>query len=125
MVETQTIDIRQVQKILSSCPNYDDIVNYEYREGDLLSSYLIDWYRDLVFSANGEDERQLKIINLIDRSLALYIKDSRYKRGLKQVLSVEEVQNHSLMKEIIKKIISFTAYYEKREVFEGVNGKWI
>ncbi len=125
MIETQTIDIRQVQKILNNCPNYDEIVNYEYQEGDLLSSSLIDWYRDLVFSADGDDERQLKIINVVDRSLSMYITDSRYKRGLKQVLSSEEVNDHSLMKQIIKKIISFTAYYEKREVFDTVNSKWI
>ena len=30
MVETQTIDVEHVQKILNNCPNYDIIVNSEF-----------------------------------------------------------------------------------------------
>ena len=75
MVQTQTIDYSLVRKILSTCPYYDNIVNYEYEEGDSLSQILIDWYRDLIFSADPNDERQLKVINAIDKSLYLYVKD--------------------------------------------------
>ena len=37
MIQTQTIDIQYVKKILENCPNYDKIVNYEYPYGDILS----------------------------------------------------------------------------------------
>ena len=36
LVETKTINLRYVNKILSNCPNYDKIVNYEYEYGDTL-----------------------------------------------------------------------------------------
>ena len=55
MVETQTIDVEHVQKILNNCPNYDIIVNSEFPFEDTFSDKLVDWYRELVFSANGNN----------------------------------------------------------------------
>ena len=54
MIQTQTIDIEHVRKVLQNCPHFDKIVNYEYPYGDTLSKKLIDWYRELIFSANGD-----------------------------------------------------------------------
>ena len=63
MIQTQTIDIEHVRKVLQNCPHFDKIVNYEYPYGDTLSKKLIDWYRELIFSANGDNEKQLMLIN--------------------------------------------------------------
>lgn len=127
MVKTQTIDIEYVQKVLKYCPNFDSIVNYEYEYGDVLSSKLIDWYRDLVFSTDGNNEKQLTIISFIDKSLSMYVKDRRYKKGLSKILTVEDISlnNQSLIKELIKKIVLFTNNYEKKRVLEISNSKWL
>lgn len=127
MIQTQTIDIQYVKKILENCPNYDKIVNYEYPYGDILSKKLIDWYRELIFSANGNNENQLMLIRALDRSLYLYIKDNRYKRGLRKIVNVDELtfENKSIIKEVIKKLIDFTSNYEKKEVREVKVAKWL
>lgn len=127
MVKTQTIDIEYVQKVLKYCPNFDSIVNYEYEYGDVLSSKLIDWYRDLVFSTDGNNEKQLTIISFIDKSLSMYVKDRRYKKGLSKILTVEDISlnNQSLIKELIKKIVLFTNNYEKKRVLEISSSKWL
>lgn len=127
MVKTQTIDIEYVQKVLKYCPNFDSIVNYDYEYGDTLSSKLIDWYRDLVFSTDGNNEKQLTIISFIDKSLSMYVKDRRYKKGLSKILNVEDISlnNQSLIKELIKKIVLFTNNYEKKKVLEISSSKWI
>lgn len=127
MIQTQTIDIQYVKKILENCPNYDKIVNYEYPYGDILSKKLIDWYRELIFSANGNNENQLMLIRALDRSLYLYIKDNRYKRGLRKIVNVDELtfENKSIIKEVIKKLIDFTSSYEKKEVREVKVAKWL
>ena len=91
LVETKTINLRYVNKILSNCPNYDKIVNYEYEYGDTLSSKLIDWYRELIFSCDGENVNQLRIIYQIDHSLSMYVEDNQYKRGLSKILSKDEI----------------------------------
>ena len=127
LVETKTINLRYVNKILSNCPNYDKIVNYEYEYGDTLSSKLIDWYRELIFSCDGENVNQLRIIYQIDHSLSLYVEDNQYKRGLSKILSKDEVDlnNSVLIQNVIKKIIEFTNQYERDEILELVNNKWL
>ena len=127
LIETKTINLRYVNKILSNCPNYDKIVNYEYEYGDTLSSKLIDWYRELIFSCDGENANQLRIIYQIDHSLSMYVDDSQYKRGLSKILSKDEVDlnNSVLIQNVIKKIIEFTNQYERDEILELVNNKWL
>ena len=127
LVETKTINLRYVNKILSNCPNYDKIINYEYEYGDTLSSKLIDWYRELIFSCDGENVNQLRIIYQIDHSLSLYVEDNQYKRGLSKILSKDEVDlnNSVLIQRVIKKIIEFTNQYERDEILELVSNKWL
>ena len=127
LVETKTINLRYVNKILSNCPNYDKIVNYEYEYGDTLSSKLIDWYRELIFSCDGENINQLRIIYQIDHSLSMYVEDNQYKRGLSRILSKDEVDlnNSVLIQNVIKKIIEFTNQYERDEILELVSNKWL
>ena len=127
MIKTQTIDITHVKTVLDNCPNYDYIINYDYEYGDTLSSKLIDWYRELIFSAASFDDKQLQIIRAIDKSLYLYVKDNRYKRGLSNIVDIEEIsfENKNLIKELIKKIIIFTNNYEKRLVLDISSSKWL
>ena len=127
MLQTQTIDIEHVRVVLSNCPNYDYIVNYEYPYGDTLSKKLIDWYRELVFSADGNNENQLMLIRALDKSLYLYVRDNKYKRGLRKIITDEELtfEDKNLIKEVIKKLIEFTSSYEKKEVLEFSNTKWL
>lgn len=127
MIQTQTIDICYVRKVLQNCPHFDKIVNYEYPYGDVLSKKLIDWYRELIFSANENDEKQLMLINALDRSLYLYIRDNKYKRGLRKIITNEELtfDDKNLIKNVIKKLIEFTSVYEKKEVLEFNNAKWL
>lgn len=127
MLKTQTINIEYVQKVLKYCPNFDSIVNYDYEYGDVLSSKLIDWYRELVFSTDGNNEKQLAIISFIDKSLNMYVKERRYKKGLSKIITVDEISlnNQNLIKELIKKIVSFTNNYEKKKVLEISSSKWI
>ena len=127
MIQTQTIDITHVKKILECCPNYDKIINYEYPYGDVLSKKIIDWYRELIFSANGNNEDQLMLIKALDKSLYLYVRDNRYKRELRKVLTVDDftLENKSIIKESIKKLLEFTSNYEKKEVREVSTSKWL
>ena len=127
MIQTLTIDIGHVKTILDNCPHYDMIVNYEYPYGDMLSKSLIEWYRELIFSANGNDENQLLLIRILDKSLYLYIKDNRYKRGIKKIITVDELnlKDKELIKDTIKKLIEYTSKFEKKEIREVELSKWL
>lgn len=127
MLQTQTIDIEHVRKVLQNCPHFDMIVNYEYPYGDILSKKIIDWYRELIFSANGNNENQLMLINALDRSLYLYVRDNKYKRGLRKIITEEDLtlEDKNVIKDVIKKLIEFTSSYEKKEVREVSTARWL
>ena len=127
MLQTQTIDINHVQKVLKNCPHFEMIIHYEYPYGDVLSKKLIDWYRELIFSANGNDENQLLLIRTLDRSLYLYVRDNKYKRGLRKIVTIDELtfENKELIKDVIKRLIEFTSSYENNEVREVSVSKWL
>ena len=127
MIQTQTIDITHVKKILENSPHVDKIVNYEYPYGDILSKKIIDWYRELIFSANGNNENQLMLINALDKSLYLYIRDNKYKRGLRKIISVDDLtfESKDTIKNVIKKLLEYTNVYENKEVREISVAKWL
>ena len=127
MIQTQTIDITHVKKILDNCPNFDTIVHYEYPYGDTLSKKLIDWYRELVFSANGNDENQLLLIRALDQSLYLYVRDNKYKRELRNIIKEEELifKDKDIIKDVINRLITFTNDYQKQEIREVSVAKWL
>jgi len=127
MIQTQTIDMTHVKKILDNCPHFDMIVHYEYPYGDILSQKLLDWYRELVFSANGNNENQLMLIRALDQSLYLYVRDNKYKRELRKILTVDELtfENKDIIKDVIKKLIEFTNDYEKEEIREVSTSRWL
>ena len=127
MIQTQVIDIEHVKKVLDNCPHYDMIIHYEYPYGDVLSKKLIDWYRELIFSANGNNENELLLIRALDQSLYLYVRDNKYKRGIRKIITVDDLtfENRDTIRDVIKKLIEYTSNYENREIREVSVSKWL
>ena len=127
MIQTQTIDINHVKTVLENCPHFNAIIHYEYPYGDILSKKLIDWYRDLIFSANGHNEKEMLLIRALDKSLYLYVRDNKYKRDLRKVISSDELgfEDKELIKDVIKKLIEFTNNYENKEIREVSVARWL
>ena len=127
MIQTQTIDINHVKTVLENCPHFNTIIHYEYPYGDIMSKKLIDWYRDLVFSANANNEKELLLIRALDKSLYLYVRDNKYKRDLRKIISSDELgfESKELIKDVIKKLIEFTNNYENEEIREVSVARWL
>lgn len=127
MIGTLTIDVTNVKKILKCCPYYDDIINSDVIYEDELSIDLIDWYKDLIFSCNADNEEEVKIIRLIDRSLYMYVNSYKYKIGLKKIIDIKDIDLNSdkSIKNLIKKIINYTTKYENNEILNITNGRWL
>lgn len=127
MITTKTIDITHVKKVLSSCPYYDHIANYDIEYQDDIMLKLIDWYKDLVFSCNGNSEKELAEIKEIDRSLYLFITNSKFQKGLKKYLSIDDISFSDSFKtyKLIKKITDYTNRYEKESILLFKASKWI
>ena len=116
MFETLTIDVTNVKKILKCCPYYDDIINSDIMYNDDLSIDLIEWYKDIIFSCNGDNEEDIKIIRNIDRCMYIYINDNKYKKGLKKRIINNDINLNDNYKEVVNKILNYTEEYEENEL---------
>jgi len=127
MIETHTIDITNVKKILKCCPYYDDIINYDISCDDELSIDLVDWYKDLIFSCDGDNENETKIINIIDKCIYKYVCSNKYRNGLRKIINVKDIDLNSdkSIKKLIKKILDYNNKYETMEVLNITSSKWL
>lgn len=121
------IDIINVKKILETCPHYDEIINFDFDYSDEITIDLIDWYKDLIFSCDGNDENETKIIKMIDNSMYMYVSDYRYRKGLSKIITPREIDLNSdkSIKKLIKKILDYTNKYENIEILNVVSSRWI
>lgn len=120
-----TVDINDITKVLTYCPNYDEIINYDIECYDELSFDLIDWYKDLIFSCDIDIEKET--IKLIDKSMYLYVNNNEYRKGLKKILNIRDIDLNSdkKTKKLIKKILDYTNKYEINEVLNITSSRWI
>ena len=121
------VDVINVKKILKTCPHYDDIINYDFDYNDELSIDLIDWYKDLIFSCDGNNEKETKIIKMTDNSMYMYVSDYKYRRGLSDIITVRDIDLNSdkSIKKLIKKILDYTSKYEIKEILDVKSSRWI
>ena len=64
----------RLDDVLSSCPYYDDVINYNVKECDEISRNLINYYEDFVF-LNFENKNKLNELDLI---MYEYIRDVKF-----------------------------------------------
>lgn len=121
------IDVINVKKILETCPHYDEIINFEFDYNDEITIDLIDWYKDLIFSCDGNDENETKIIKMIDNSMYMYVNDYKYRKGLSKQINPKDIDLNSEKKirKLIKKILDYTNKYENIEILNVTSSRWI
>jgi hypothetical protein len=115
------------KKILEHCINFDEIVNCDFLEDDVLTKRLIEYYRDYVFNINDEDEKQLKHIRELDNAMHHYVRDYRFAKKLKETLDVDAVvkSDFPYLEQLMKFIIQFLEKYENDTAEVFVQTRWI
>lgn len=118
-----SLEASRAKRILSFCPYYDDIINYDIRYDDEFSFDLIDWYKDLVFSCDMD----MEIIKVIDKCMYLYINSYEYRKGLMRIVNIGDIDMNSdkRKRRLIKKIINYTDRYEEDIILNIRVNKWI
>lgn len=121
------IDVVNVKKILETCPHYDEIINFDFDYNDEITIDLIDWYKDLIFSCNGNDEKETEIIGMIDNSMYMYVNDYKYRKGLSKIISCKDIDlnNEKSIKRLIKKILDYTSKYETTKILNVSSSRWL
>ena len=115
------------KKILSCCSNFDEIVNCDFLEDDVLTKKLIEYYQDFVFNINENCEKEIEMIKKLDTAIHKYIEDYRFAKSLKDTLDVDAIahKDFSYLEQLMKYIVSFFSEYESKEVRNIIQTKWI
>jgi hypothetical protein len=117
--------MREKVKILTTCSHFDDIVNYDFLEDDILTKKLIQYYQDFIFNVD-EGENSLSIIKQLDEALYKYTLDYHFARSLKDKLDVDVItsDNFAYLSDLMKYIIQFFSTYDE-SANKVIPTKWI
>jgi len=114
------------REILNYCPNYYNIVNFDFREDDLISDKLINIYKNYVFSINIEDKEELKRVEELDRVLSNYVHDYLFRSTLqKEIITVKVKKDNNILKSLVDIIIKIFSNYEEYTTRKIYISKWI
>ena len=103
--------------VLNNCKYYDEIVDYPFVEGDILTSYIIDEYSRHIFDVDSQDARKTNYLKVLDISVYKYLKNNKFKQRLKDKLTFLGI-NYNLKEDIIECEI-FDILIEEYKIFRS------
>ena len=114
------------KEILKYCPNYYNIVNFDYKENDFVSEKLINIYKNYVFSIKLNNREDIDRLQELDRVLSNYINDYLFRSTLqKEIISVEVKKDNNIIKSLVDAIIKIFSNYEEYTTRRIYISKWI
>ena len=95
------------KEVLSYCPNFNRIVNFEYAQDDKISGKLIRIYKDYIFQLHITCKEDIDSIKEFDYVLGRYIEDYAFRRELKaEIVHVKVKKTCTEFIEILKAIVA-------------------
>jgi len=113
--------------ILGHCPNFDRIINTDFREDDTLSLQLIKIYRDFIFKIDINNEDDIKKIEILDKTMGKYVDDYFFRKTLqKEILRVKvKNRNGDVIRTIVEALITIFNQFEEDQTRKIYISKWI
>ena len=113
------------KEILKYCPNYYNIVNFDYKENDLISNKLINIYKNFVFSINIQNREEIEKLQELDRVLSNYIHDFLFRSTLQKEIVTVKVKKDNILRSLVDSIIKIFSNYEEYTTRRIYISKWI
>ena len=112
--------------ILKYCPNYYTIINFDFKDNDIVSDKLIKVYKSYIFSIDEKSEEDIKRVEELDNVLASYIKDYLFRSTLqKEIMTVKVKKDNNVLKNLVDIIIKIFTSYEEYTTRKIYISKWI
>ena len=102
--------------VLKYCPNFYKIINMDFKEGDNISTKLVDIYEDFVFKADITNIEDINLLKEIDQVLNSYIEDYTFRNQVQNKLFSIKVKRNGkdILRSIVEAIIHmFDCYLEE------------
>ncbi|MBQ8902008.1 MAG: hypothetical protein IJY87_02950 [Bacilli bacterium] len=114
------------KEILKYCPNYYNIVNFDFQENDLISEKLVNIYKSYIFSINVQNDEELERVQELDRVLSNYIADYLFRSTLqKEIVTVRVKKDNNIIRNLVDIIIKIFSNYEEYTTRKLYISKWI
>jgi len=82
----------KTKDVLNTCPHYETIINHQYKEGDILTKYLIAIYSTEIFDIANKDYGKANQLKVIDIVMHEYLTDIKFNRYVKEHIEAEGVE---------------------------------
>lgn len=101
------------REVLTHCPHFYTIINFEYYSDDLVSEKLIDIYERFIFSVDITIEENVAKIEKLDRALYKYINDYCFREQVKtDMMTIKVRRGDNILETIVSAILGFFDSYE-------------
>ena len=115
-----------MKDILNYCPNYYNILNFDFNENDMISEKLVNIYKHFVLSVNIQNKEDVEKVEELDRVLASYIHDYLFRSTLqKEIVTVKVQRDNNILKNLVDVIIKIFSNYEEYTTRKIYISKWI
>ena len=114
------------KEVLKYCPNYYNIVNFDFQSEDKISEKIISIYKSYVFSVDISNEQELDKVSELDRVLASYIHDYVFRSTLKkEIINVKVNRDSNILVSLVNAILKIFVNYEEYTTRQLYISKWI
>lgn len=114
------------KEVLKYCPNYYNIVNFDYKDNDLISNKLINIYKSYIFSIDITNRDAIEKVQELDRVFSNYIHDYLFRSTLqKEIVTVRVNKDNNIIKSLVDAIIKIFSNYEEYTTRRIYISKWI
>lgn len=102
------------REVLTHCPHFYTIINFEYYSDDFVSEKLIDIYEKFIFSTDITIETNVVKIEKLDDALFKYINDYCFREQIQEdIVKVRVVRGDNILETIVNAVINFFDKYDK------------
>ncbi len=114
------------KEILKYCPNYYNIVNFDFSENDVISEKLISIYKNYIFNIDMQNRNELEKVSELDHVLASYLHDYLFRSTLqKEIVTVRVKRDNNIISSLVDAIIHIFTDYEEYTTRKLYISKWI
>lgn len=114
------------KEVLNYCPNYYNIVNFDYSDSDIITEKLINVYKNYAFSVNITNKSEIDRLKELDYVLGNYINDYLFRDEMqKEILNVKIKRDNNILRSLVDAIIKIFFDYEEYTTRKIYISKWI
>ncbi len=113
--------------VISNCPNFYRIINFDYFEDDNVTEKLIKIYENYIFNIDIKNEDEMALMKKIDYVLGKYMDDYLFRHKMQVEIVKVKIKKTctNILGAIVESIIAIFNRYEEETTRNIYISRWI